>query len=186
MKSALQEIWTLDIWQQIILAAKIIWYILLWWLNEQSYRFNHGGCSGSVKPLDDEEIVAILLVSRPETYSGRVTALEGRDEVDITIDYVTRKILDEYQRRIENYVIDKCKMGNALLQRLWKVVIIIEIKREWNMVLQNNSRHWYYSFSGRWLFSERSRSLGRLAGSQCILPRNKIKKVFVQNVLYIL
>lgn len=47
---------------------------------------------GSGKPLEDEEIVAILLVSLPEPYSGLVTALEGKQEADLTID----------QRRIEN------------------------------------------------------------------------------------
>jgi len=57
---------------------------------------------GSGKPLEDEEIVAVLLVSLPETYSGLVTALEGRDEADLTIEYVTGKMLDEYQRRIES------------------------------------------------------------------------------------
>ncbi|RLU18528.1 hypothetical protein DMN91_008885 [Ooceraea biroi] len=56
---------------------------------------------GSGKPLEDEEVVAGLLVSLPESYSGLVTALEGRDESDLTIEYVTGKIIDEYQRRIE-------------------------------------------------------------------------------------
>ncbi|CDW59818.1 retrovirus pol polyprotein, partial [Trichuris trichiura] len=40
--------------------------------------------------------------SLPETYSGLVTALEGRDEADLTVEYVTGKLLDEYQRRLEN------------------------------------------------------------------------------------
>ncbi|XP_067216875.1 uncharacterized protein [Linepithema humile] len=57
---------------------------------------------GSGKPLEDEEIVAVLLVSLPETYSGLVTALEGRNEADLTIEYVTGKMLDEYQRRTES------------------------------------------------------------------------------------
>lgn len=57
---------------------------------------------GSGKPLEDEEIVAVLLVSLPESYAGLVTALEGRDEADLTVEYVTGKMLDEYQRRIEN------------------------------------------------------------------------------------
>jgi len=57
---------------------------------------------GSGKPLEEEEIVAVLLVSLPESYSGLVTALEGRDEADLTIEYVTGKMLDEYQRRVES------------------------------------------------------------------------------------
>lgn len=57
---------------------------------------------GSGKPLEDEEIVAVLLVSLPESYSGLVTALEGREEADLTVEYVTGKMLDEYQRRIES------------------------------------------------------------------------------------
>ena len=38
----------------------------------------------------------------PESYSGLVTALEGKDEVNLIIECVTEKILDEYQRRIES------------------------------------------------------------------------------------
>lgn len=56
---------------------------------------------GSGKPLEDEEVVAILLISLPESYSGLVTSLEGRNEEDLTVEYVTGKILDEYQRRVE-------------------------------------------------------------------------------------
>lgn len=62
---------------------------------------------GSGKPLEDEEVVAVLLVSLPESYSGLITALEGRDEADLTIEYVTGKIMDEYQRRIETCESDK-------------------------------------------------------------------------------
>ncbi|KHJ39942.1 zinc knuckle [Trichuris suis] len=38
----------------------------------------------------------------PESYSGLVAALEGRDEADLTVEYVTGKMLDEYQRRTED------------------------------------------------------------------------------------
>lgn len=57
---------------------------------------------GSGKSLEDEEIVAVLLVSLSESYSGLVTALEGRNEADLTIEYVTGKMMDEYQRRCES------------------------------------------------------------------------------------
>src|SRR5258705_4086835 len=54
------------------------------------------------KQIEDDEIVAALLASLPNSYSGLVTALEGRDETDLTAYYVTGKMLDEYQRRAEN------------------------------------------------------------------------------------
>lgn len=57
---------------------------------------------GSRKPLEDEEVVAVLLVSLPESYASLVTSLEGRDEADLTVKYVTGKMLDEYQGRIES------------------------------------------------------------------------------------
>lgn len=56
---------------------------------------------GSGKPLEEEEIVAVLLISLPETFSGLVTSLEGRDEKDLTVEYVTGKMLDEFQRQEE-------------------------------------------------------------------------------------
>lgn len=68
---------------------------------------------GSGKPLEDEEIVAVLLVSLPEAYSGLVTALEGRDERDLTVEYVTGKILDEYQRRTEASGASESNGGNS-------------------------------------------------------------------------
>lgn len=54
------------------------------------------------KPLENEEAVAILLVSLPESYSGSVIALEGRDEANLTIEGVTGKILNEYQIHTES------------------------------------------------------------------------------------
>lgn len=48
----------------------------------------------------------VLLVSLPESYSGLVTALKGRQEGDLTIEYVTGKMLDKYQRRTENTELD--------------------------------------------------------------------------------
>lgn len=56
----------------------------------------------SEKPLEDEEVVTVLLVNLPESYSGFVTALEGRDETDLTIEYITGKILDEYEKNWNN------------------------------------------------------------------------------------
>lgn len=67
---------------------------------------------GSGKLLDDEEIVAVLLASLPESYSGLVTALEGREEKDLTVEYVTGKILDEYRRRTEASTISESNGGD--------------------------------------------------------------------------
>uniref|UniRef100_A0A5S6QB34 DUF4219 domain-containing protein n=1 Tax=Trichuris muris TaxID=70415 RepID=A0A5S6QB34_TRIMR len=57
---------------------------------------------GAGTEITTGELVAVLLCSLPESYSGLVTALEGRNEADLTVEYVTGKMLDEYQRRIEN------------------------------------------------------------------------------------
>ncbi|KAG7191189.1 hypothetical protein KM043_013984 [Ampulex compressa] len=56
---------------------------------------------GSGEPLEDEEIITVFLVSLRESYSRLVTVFEDRDKRDLTVEYVTRKILNEYQRRIE-------------------------------------------------------------------------------------
>lgn len=57
----------------------------------------------------------MLLVSLPESYSGLITALEGRQEADLTVEYVTGKMLDEYQRRAENMETDE-KNPEVVLQ----------------------------------------------------------------------
>ncbi|KHJ41275.1 zinc knuckle [Trichuris suis] len=56
---------------------------------------------GAGTEITTGELVAVLLCSLPESYSGLVTALEGRDEADLTVEYLTGKVLDEYQRRTE-------------------------------------------------------------------------------------
>lgn len=68
---------------------------------------------GSGKLLDDEEVVAVLLTSLPESYSGLVTALEGREEKNLTVEYVTGKILDEYRRRTEASTISESNGGDS-------------------------------------------------------------------------
>uniref|UniRef100_A0A5S6Q5G8 DUF4219 domain-containing protein n=1 Tax=Trichuris muris TaxID=70415 RepID=A0A5S6Q5G8_TRIMR len=45
--------------------------------------------------------VAALLNSLPESYSGLVIALEGRNETELTLDYVCGRIQDEYIRRMK-------------------------------------------------------------------------------------
>uniref|UniRef100_A0A5S6PZB4 DUF4219 domain-containing protein n=1 Tax=Trichuris muris TaxID=70415 RepID=A0A5S6PZB4_TRIMR len=67
---------------------------------------------GAGTEISTGELVAVLLCSLPESYSGLVTALEGRDEADLSIKYVTGKMLDEYQRRTEQMMMThhwRCK-----------------------------------------------------------------------------
>ncbi|XP_062710258.1 copia protein isoform X1 [Aedes albopictus] len=52
--------------------------------------------------LKEHLVVAILLSSLPESYNPLVTALEGRPEEDLKLDYVKGKLLDDWRRRSEN------------------------------------------------------------------------------------
>lgn len=54
------------------------------------------------EPLKEHLVVAILLSSLPESYNPLVTALEGRPEVDLKLEYVKGKLLDEWRRRCED------------------------------------------------------------------------------------
>lgn len=60
---------------------------------------------GSGKPLEDEEVVAVLLVSLSESYSGIVTALEGRNETDVTVQYVTGKYWKSFRDALNKTVV---------------------------------------------------------------------------------
>lgn len=51
--------------------------------------------------IPEKHIAALLLVSIPESYNNLITALEARDEENITVDLVKAKLTDEYNRRIE-------------------------------------------------------------------------------------
>lgn len=51
--------------------------------------------------LKEHLFVAILLSSLPESYNPLVTALEGRPEADLILDYVKGKLLDEWRRKSE-------------------------------------------------------------------------------------
>ncbi|KFD51898.1 hypothetical protein M513_07227 [Trichuris suis] len=57
---------------------------------------------GAVTEISAGELVAMLLYGLPESYSGLITSLEGRDESELSVEYVTGKMLDEYQRRVES------------------------------------------------------------------------------------
>lgn len=52
--------------------------------------------------LKEHLVVAILLSSLPESYNPLVTALEGRPEEDLKLDYVKGKLLDEWRRKCEH------------------------------------------------------------------------------------
>lgn len=49
--------------------------------------------------LDDKMQIFILLSSLNEEYDGLVTALEARDEANLTIEIVKMKLLDEYEKK---------------------------------------------------------------------------------------
>lgn len=51
--------------------------------------------------LQEHLVVAVLLSSLPSSYDPLVTALEGRPEGDLKLDYVKGKLLDEWRRRNE-------------------------------------------------------------------------------------
>lgn len=51
--------------------------------------------------LKEHLVVAILLSSLPVSFSPLVTALEGRPEEDLKLDYVKGKLLDEWRRKSE-------------------------------------------------------------------------------------
>lgn len=57
---------------------------------------------GMGEKLGEHWIVAILLSSLPETYNPLITALEGRSEDESKLDFVKKKLLDEWRRRCEN------------------------------------------------------------------------------------
>uniref|UniRef100_A0A5S6QQ06 Reverse transcriptase Ty1/copia-type domain-containing protein n=1 Tax=Trichuris muris TaxID=70415 RepID=A0A5S6QQ06_TRIMR len=58
---------------------------------------------GAGTEISTGEMIAVLLCSLAESYSGLVIALEGRDETDLSVEYVVNKTLDEYQRRVQSY-----------------------------------------------------------------------------------
>lgn len=51
--------------------------------------------------LKEHLVVSILLSSLPESYNPLVTALEGRPEEDLKLEYVKGKLLDEWRRKCE-------------------------------------------------------------------------------------
>ncbi|OUC41153.1 reverse transcriptase [Trichinella nativa] len=54
---------------------------------------------GLSKNIEDEDLVPIMLCSLPDSYSALVTALEGRDEADLTIEYIFKSNPDKVRQR---------------------------------------------------------------------------------------
>lgn len=52
--------------------------------------------------LADHLVVALLLCSLPDDYNTLITALESRDEKDLTLEMVTGKLINEYKRSTES------------------------------------------------------------------------------------
>lgn len=66
--------------------------------------------------LKEHLVVAILLSSLPESYSPLVTALEGRPEEDLKLDYVKGKLLDEWRRKNEGHIHESEKVMKSVVQ----------------------------------------------------------------------
>lgn len=49
--------------------------------------------------IKEHLFVAMLLSSLPESYGTLITALESRPEEELTLNFVTGKLIDEYRRR---------------------------------------------------------------------------------------
>lgn len=72
---------------------------------------------GMGEKLGEHWIVAILLSSLPETYNPLITALEGRSEDELKLDYVKGKLLDEWRRRCENQEENEERALRATMRR---------------------------------------------------------------------
>lgn len=65
-------------------------------VSEQVHRLARMG-----EALKEHLVVAIVLSSLPDSYNPLVTALEGRPEEDLKLEYVKGKLLDEWRRKCE-------------------------------------------------------------------------------------
>jgi len=52
--------------------------------------------------VDDQQFVSIILTSVGDDYDNLVTALDCRDENELTLDMVKCKLMDEYDRKTKN------------------------------------------------------------------------------------
>ena len=63
-------------------------------------------------PVENSEMIAYLLRSLPSDYRGLITSQEGRDEENLTFDYVAGKVLDEQYRDLEQKTSKSSKEKN--------------------------------------------------------------------------
>lgn len=66
--------------------------------------------------LKEHLVVAILLSSLPDSYDPLVTALEGRPEEDLKLDYVKGKLMDEWRRKNVNQIPETEKVMKSFVQ----------------------------------------------------------------------
>ena len=57
--------------------------------------------------IKDDNLIAILLCSLPNSYSTFITAIESKSDDELSLKYVQNKLVDEYSRRIETNQISK-------------------------------------------------------------------------------
>lgn len=60
--------------------------------------------------IDDELFVSIMITSAGEDYDNLITALDCRNEEDLTLDLVKNKLLDEYDRKKKSEKADSVAM----------------------------------------------------------------------------
>lgn len=56
---------------------------------------------GIGKTVPDDDVIALLLCSLPESFDALITGLEGRPESELTLEYVKGKLVTTYERRNE-------------------------------------------------------------------------------------
>lgn len=65
--------------------------------------------------IQDDNLIAILLCSLPNSYSTLITAIESKNESELSLKYVQNKLIDEYLRRVETKQISS-KMESIALK----------------------------------------------------------------------
>src|SRR6218665_2760272 len=54
---------------------------------------------GVGEELSDQQVATLLLCGLPDKYETLITALEARDEDELTLEYVKNKLVDAYKRK---------------------------------------------------------------------------------------
>lgn len=72
-------------------------------------------------------VVAIVLSSLPESYNPLVTALEGRPEEDLKLEYIKGKLLDEWRRKRE------VQTQKSATEQVMKSIVPLESRRNVRM-----------------------------------------------------